>query len=84
MPSSHNVSQIISIFGRVMNVGANQVSMDTSPETLDNWDSLRHMNLMMALEEELNVTFNEDEVLSMLSMQAIVDTLNSKGFDIIS
>jgi acyl carrier protein len=84
MPSSHNVSQIISIFGRVMNVGANQVSMDTSPETLDNWDSLRHMNLMMALEEELNVTFNEDEVLSMLSMQAIVDTLNSKGFEIIS
>jgi acyl carrier protein len=79
MPSAHNITQIVNIFGRVMNVGASEVSMETSPDTLDNWDSLRHMNLVMALEEELNVTFNEDEVLNMLSVQAIVNTLTSKG-----
>jgi acyl carrier protein len=79
MTSAHNIIQIVNIFGRVMNVGASEVSMETSPDTLDNWDSLRHMNLVMALEEELNVTFNEDEVLNMLSVQAIVNTLTSKG-----
>jgi acyl carrier protein len=79
MNSAHNIIQIVNIFGRVMNVGASEVSMETSPDTLDNWDSLRHMNLVMALEEELNVTFNEDEVLNMLSVQAIVNTLTSKG-----
>lgn len=35
---------------------------DASPSTVDTWDSLRHMNLIVALEDEFGIGFDDDDL----------------------
>ena len=56
-----------------------QLNEDSSPDTVENWDSLKHMNLILALEEEFNITFSDEEIVEMLSVKIIVKTLKEKG-----
>jgi acyl carrier protein len=61
-----------------MNVPIEQLDDDSSPDTVANWDSLKHMNLILALEEEFAVAFSDDEVVEMLSVKSIVEILSKK------
>jgi acyl carrier protein len=43
------------------------------------WDSLNHMNLIVALEEEFNVRFSEEEINELLSLDLIELTIKEKA-----
>jgi acyl carrier protein len=43
------------------------------------WDSLNHMNLIVALEEEFNMRFSEEEINELLSLDLIELTIKEKG-----
>lgn len=64
---------------RVLGLSAEEVNERSSPETIANWDSLKHMNLVLALEEEFSVRFTDDEIMSMLSVQRILGTLSTRS-----
>ena len=51
---------------------------NSSPETINTWDSLRHIQLVVALEEEFDVEFNDEEILEMLNYKLIVSLLSGK------
>jgi len=72
-------TKVIEIMSKVMDVPVNEINLSTSPENLEKWDSFQHMNLILALEEELNVKFSDDEIVHMASVKAIVDSLAKKG-----
>jgi acyl carrier protein len=42
------------------------------------WDSLNHMNLIVALEEEFNVRFSEEEINELLSLDLIELVIKEK------
>jgi acyl carrier protein len=63
------------IVSQVMNVPVEALSVDSSPDTVENWDSLKHMNLILALEEEFNVTFSDEDIVQLLSVEIIIETL---------
>ena len=63
---------------RVLEIPIEALDDEASPDTIDNWDSLRHMNLVMALEEEFGVQFSTDEVIELLNFRLIVLTLQDK------
>jgi acyl carrier protein len=65
------------IVGQVMGVPFDQVSVDASPDTLAAWDSVRHMNLVLALEEEFGVEFTPDQTATIVSVRAIVEVLRA-------
>ena len=74
-----------SIFSRVQRVGADIFSMPTaqltpesSPDTVDKWDSLQHLNLVLALEQEFDVHIVPDEIERMDSIQAIAWLIEKK------
>lgn len=39
-----------------------KVDADSSPATIDSWDSVQHLNLMLALEEEYGFQFLPEEM----------------------
>jgi acyl carrier protein len=45
------------------------------------WDSLNHINLIVALETEFNVTFDEDEIAGVTSVEDIFAHLARHGVD---
>jgi acyl carrier protein len=68
---------IIETMSRVLNVPADRIADDSSPETIKEWDSLRHMSLILALEEELGVRFGADDIPSLVSARSIFDCLST-------
>ncbi len=51
-------------------------------ENTEKWDSLKHMLMIAAFEEEFNIEFLAEEIVSMLSFVEIKEVLISKGVEI--
>jgi acyl carrier protein len=73
------------IFNRVQSIVADlfsipvaQVKLETSSDTIDNWDSLQHLNLVLALEQQFGVQFAPQEIEKLISVQSIVEFLEHK------
>lgn len=71
------------VLSRVFNININTISEDASPDTIENWDSLRHMSLVLALEEEFDVEFTDDQVVEILSYKLIKIVLKEHGVEFI-
>ena len=48
---------------------------DASSETLANWDSLAHMNIILALEGEFGIRFSDRQVFEILSYRGICEAV---------
>ena len=66
------------VISQVMNVPFAKINEEASTETIENWDSLKHMSLILALEEEFNIAFTDEEIVTMLSVKDILKVLKSK------
>jgi len=51
------------------------VSADDSMKTIPSWDSLRHLNLIMALEEHFGVNFEPEEMPELNSVRALSEAI---------
>ena len=47
------------------------VGPGTSPDTVETWDSLQHLNLVLALEQEFQLQFTPEEIEQLLSVELI-------------
>ena len=61
------------VVSSVLGVPEEEINESTGPDTVEAWDSLQHMNLILALEEELGVQFSDDDIVSMLDVGKIYD-----------
>ncbi|MFZ6024740.1 MAG: acyl carrier protein [Bacteroidota bacterium] len=71
-------NQIKNVMSAVFRVPVESIGDDASPDTIENWDSLKHMNLIVALEEEFDIEFNDEEILDMANYKIIYATLQEK------
>ena len=72
------IEEIKSIIAQVMSIDINDVLDEASPENTSNWDSIRHMELLTKLEQAYSVKFDVDEMIEMMSLPAIIETLKRK------
>lgn len=63
--------RIKKVMGDVLDVDQSSLNEDSSPDNIENWDSVRHMNLILALEDEFGVQFDEEQITQMLNFQLI-------------
>lgn len=70
--------KFFTILSSLLNVSRDQLSRESSRETIQQWDSLRHIHLVMALEEELGIEFDDSEVANLSSAAALLDSISSK------
>jgi acyl carrier protein len=71
-------NKVFEIMAQVMNVPIENVREDSSPDTIETWDSLKHMSLILTLEEEFGVQFSDEEIVEMLNVGLIMDVLTHK------
>jgi acyl carrier protein len=55
------------------------VNEETSVDTVDRWDSLNHLNLILALESEFNVSFSEEQSVEIMNYPLIKMVLEEHG-----
>jgi acyl carrier protein len=66
----------------VFGVDVGQITEDASIDTIDAWDSVRHLNLVLALEERFAVSFTEQETVEILNYELIRVILRDHGVDL--
>lgn len=70
---------IIAVFAQVFGRAPEQFGDDTAPATVAGWDSVRHVELVVALEERFGCMFDPDEVPELTSLTRIEDIVRRHG-----
>lgn len=52
----------------VFGIPVTEISDDASTESIEKWDSLGHLNLMISLESEFRISFSDEEFMSLTSL----------------
>jgi acyl carrier protein len=67
------------ILGVVLEIPEGDIDERLSAEQTTNWDSIRHLDLVMALEEAFGVSFSSEELGTLTSYRAIMEALGQRG-----
>lgn len=79
MGKSHQENELKEVLSKVFDTDIVNITEDASPDTVDSWDSLRHLNLVLALEEAFDIEFTEDQTIEIASYQLIKTILKEHG-----
>jgi acyl carrier protein len=74
-PLFENVRRIVS---DVFEIPEEQVKAESSPDNVETWDSIHHLNMVLALEQEFGVQFTPEEIEQLLSVELIVALVEEK------
>ena len=66
----------------VLGVPAAELSDESSPETLPAWDSLNHLNLVVALEGEFGISLTPEDAMEMRTVGSIHAILGNNGVEV--
>ncbi len=64
-------NRIKNIMAAVFEMDSSTIDDDAGPGIIDKWDSLCHMSLVMALEEEFKIRFPDEMIQQLLSFKLI-------------
>ena len=67
-----------SLLADAMRVAPEEIDLEASNETLPGWDSLSHLNLIAAIEQDLAVRFSREEITACLSLRALLTAVAGK------
>lgn len=70
--------RIKQIMADILDLDPNSIDGSTTKDNTASWDSLNHINLTLALEQEFSVLFDVSELEAMLSFDDISDILERK------
>jgi acyl carrier protein len=75
--------RLMKMMADILGVNSDEISDDSSMETVENWDSLKHMELIGSIEEEFEIPLlSADEIVEMTTVVEIMRVLKTKGIDI--
>lgn len=70
--------EVRAILATVLRLEESIISSDASTDNLDQWDSLAHMNLIVAIENKYGITFSEQEILESTNLISAIQLVKSK------
>lgn len=76
MDNDHKFRSIIST---ILGIPEDRVTDDLAPDTVDTWDSLNHINLISALEQEFGLTLVTDNLAETQSIHKLKALLAEHG-----
>ena len=70
--------RIKNVLSAVFGISTMEIDDNSSPNSIKSWDSLKHMNMIVALEEEFEIEFSDNEILDMMNYKMIREITTSK------
>lgn len=66
-----NENTLKQVMATLLNVDVTSIDAEASMDTIPTWDSLRHMNLVLALEDEFKVSIPDEDAANITSYKLI-------------
>jgi acyl carrier protein len=77
--SSALVDQVREVAADVFGVEAASLSASSSPESVEAWDSVMHLNLVLALEQRFNIALPPEAIEKIKTLGAAAEVVASLG-----
>lgn len=74
-----NEETLKKVMAAVLEIPAESISEETSMDTVEAWDSIKHMNLVLALEDEFRVSIPDEDAANITSYALIKLVLNEQA-----
>jgi len=75
--------KLLRLLADVLGLPEGEISDESGMKSVTSWDSLKHMAIVAALEEEFDIPqFDMDEIVELTSVAEIKKRLCGKGIDI--
>jgi acyl carrier protein len=71
-----NKASIIEIFNDILDLDEGCVTQDSTPEDIDNWDSMSNVNIIVALEEEFRIKFKLEDIQDAQTVNDFINLVN--------
>jgi acyl carrier protein len=71
-------NRIKNVMSAVFEISVEDINEESSPDSIDNWDSLNLMNLVVSLEEEFDIELDDSDIVEMLNFKLIVSIIQEK------
>ncbi|MBI1198289.1 MAG: acyl carrier protein [Phenylobacterium sp.] len=68
-------AQLRQLMADVFECDPSLITPDSTPDTLEAWDSLRLLDLVLAIEQEAHVEISPDRLEEMMSVPAILEII---------
>lgn len=65
-------NRIRKIMSNVFLINESDIKEDASPETISQWDSIGHLNLITSIEEEFDILLDQDQIVEMLNLNLVI------------
>ncbi len=63
--------RIKSVLSAVFGIDEKEINENSANDNIEAWDSLNHMTMVVALEEEFELEFDEDDIENLLNFKLI-------------
>jgi acyl carrier protein len=78
MTAEDVAARVRSILGDVFALKPEDIGSDTSTDTVPAWDSLQHLTVVLSLEEEFDIHFDDEETVALVSFPLIVTIVGER------
>jgi len=69
---------LVIVISAVFEISTGEINDKSSPDNIISWDSIKHMNLVVALEEEFDIQFNDLEIFELQNLSLIINIIGEK------
>jgi len=69
------------VLATIFKIDAAGIDDNTSVDTVERWDSLNHLNLILALESEFEISFTEEQTIEIMNYPLIKMVLKEHGVE---
>jgi acyl carrier protein len=70
--------QLLQVIADVLNLPVDRLKPELSPKDAQGWDSVQHLNLVLAIEQAMGVQFEPEDIERMQSVGEIVEIVREK------
>ena len=74
--------KLYEIISKVFSVQISEINDESSPETIESWDSFNGLILVDELENNFNIKFSVSEIIDVKNVKDIKRHLNNDGVDL--
>lgn len=67
------------LLAKLLRISADRITEDASMKTIAEWDSLKHIELIVGIEQHYGIELTGDEIAEMTSVKAIKTILKKHG-----
>jgi acyl carrier protein len=72
-------SSLRNIFADTLEISSDEVTPELSADSVETWDSFRHLQLILSIEDEYGVQFDPQKIPELTTVAKVQEALEQKG-----